>query len=182
MRFTEIETERLLLRKYSMEDLHTTRAYSADPETIRFVHFNDDGEDATKLVLTRFIERAKDDECTNFQYAVVEKDSGNHIGGANISSTENETWEVGWMLNRAYQRRGYGTEIARALIKFGFESLGAHRIAATCNAENIASYRVMEKAGMRREGLFIKSRRGNRVLNNEWCDVLSYAVLREETR
>jgi len=64
----------------------------------------------------------------------------------------------------------------RAFIK----TLGLHRITARCDAENYASYHVMEKTGMRREGRFVKARRGNAVLGREWRDEFAYGILREE--
>lgn len=75
---------------------------------------------------------------------------------------------------------GYGTEMGKALLNFAFGTIGLRRIIAGCNAENIASYRIMEKIGMRREAHFIKAQHGNKELNVDWCDRFQYAILREE--
>ena len=69
-------------------------------------------------------------------------------------SAENKEGEIGYILNRRYWNQGYMTEAARKVVSFGFEQLGLHRIIATCDPANIGSYRVMEKIGMQREGLF----------------------------
>jgi RimJ/RimL family protein N-acetyltransferase len=60
-----------------------------------------------------------------------------------------QTYEIGWVFDRAYHGRGYATEAAVALLRHGFEALDLHRIIATCQPENVASRRVMEKLGMR---------------------------------
>ena len=87
------------------------------------------------------------------------------------------TYEIGWVFHPGWHGRGYATEAARALLDYGFRELGLHRIIATCQPENPASYRVMEKIGMRREGHFRKCiYRGGET----WWDEYFYAILAEE--
>ena len=87
------------------------------------------------------------------------------------------TYEIGWIVHPAYQRRGYASEAALALLRYGFEEMDLHRIIATCQPENPASYRVMEKIGMRREGHFRQCiDRGN----DTWWDEYFYALLADE--
>lgn len=87
------------------------------------------------------------------------------------------TYEIGWVFHPAYHGQGYATEAARALLHYGFEELQSHRIIATCQPENSASYRVMEKIGMRREGHFRKCIYRQ---DNLWWDEYFYAILEEE--
>src|SRR5215217_825665 len=87
------------------------------------------------------------------------------------------TYEIGWVFDRANHGHGYATEAATALLQYGFEALRLHRIIATCQPENVASYRVMEKLGMRREAHF---RRCIRRPNNAWWDEYFYTLLEEE--
>ena len=84
--------------------------------------------------------------------------------------------ELGWILHRDHWKKGYGTELAGALIRFGFAELKLHRIIASCIADNYGSYRVMENSHMRREAHFIK----NRFQRGEWQDEFIYALLQEE--
>jgi len=63
---------------------------------------------------------------------------------------------MGWVFHRAYHGHGYATEAAGALLQYSFAALHLHRIIATCQPENVASWRVMEKLGMRREAHFRK--------------------------
>ena len=62
--------------------------------------------------------------------------------------------EVGWVLDPAVHGQGLGTEFAAALVRIAFDGLGVRRIEAGCFAENLASRRVMEKIGLRLEGIF----------------------------
>ena len=84
--------------------------------------------------------------------------------------------EIGYILNPAYQGQGLATEVAGTLLRLGFEGLGLHRIVARCDARNVASARVMERVGMRREAHLVH----NEFLKGEWTDELIYAILREE--
>ena len=87
------------------------------------------------------------------------------------------THEIGWVISSGHQGRGYATEAARALIDFAFCTLRCHRLVATCQPENVASWRVMEKLGMRREAHF---RQGLYQENGEWWDEYFYALLADE--
>lgn len=64
------------------------------------------------------------------------------------------TYEIGWVFNSTYQNKGYASEAAFAVLHHGFHTMNLHRIIATCQPENVPSWRVMEKMGMRREGYF----------------------------
>lgn len=70
------------------------------------------------------------------------------------------------------------TEAAGALLGYGFTALDLHRVWATCDARNKASARVLEKIGMRREGLLVHER----VVKGDWRDSCVYAVLKDEWR
>jgi len=87
------------------------------------------------------------------------------------------TYEIGWVFGRQHQRHGYATEAARSLLGYAFESLHCHLIIATCQPQNAASRRVMERLGMRREAYFRKC-----ILRGagEWWDEYLYAILEEE--
>lgn len=86
------------------------------------------------------------------------------------------TYEIGWVLNPDYYNKGYALEAAYGVLNYGFEKLGLHRFVATCQPENVPSYRVMEKIGMRREGYYKKCI----PQGEDWWDEYSYAILSEE--
>ncbi|MGH7748463.1 MAG: GNAT family N-acetyltransferase, partial [Candidatus Dormibacteria bacterium] len=87
------------------------------------------------------------------------------------------TQEIGWVIAREDQGRGYATEAATSLLAYAFECLGRHRVIATGQPQNPASWRVMEKLGMRREAHF---RQCLLRPSGEWWDEYVYALLRDE--
>ena len=85
-----------------------------------------------------------------------------------MSDPENRSGWIGYCLNRSFWNQGFATEAAGMLVKFGFAELDLHRIIATCDAENTASSRVLEKIGMRWEGLL----REEKWAKGRWRDSL----------
>ena len=83
---------------------------------------------------------------------------------------------LGYCFARAAWGQGYASEAAHLIVGFGFESLGIHRVWAECDSENAASLRVLDKLGMRREGLFMH----NCQIRGEWRDTALYAILEDE--
>jgi ribosomal-protein-alanine N-acetyltransferase len=81
---------------------------------------------------------------------------------------------VGYCFRPDRWGRGHATEAAKAMIQFWFQKLGLHRITATCDVQNIALVRILEKAGMRKEGFFRK----NVFQKSKWRDTFLYAVLK----
>lgn len=70
--------------------------------------------------------------------------------------------------------------MGKAILELGFDQLNLRRILAHCDAENIGSYRIMEKLNMRREGLFIEARRANKNTESKYSDELCYAITKDE--
>ena len=111
-------------------------------------------------------------------WAIVLKESQRFIGRFQMEewSDENHRATVGYLLGKQYWGNGYATEALRAVIAYLFEQTTVNRIDTFAWAENIASTRVMEKAGMRFEGLA----RQRRFAKGAFRDVKYYAILRED--
>jgi RimJ/RimL family protein N-acetyltransferase len=92
---------------------------------------------------------------SRFPYMIALKENGNVIGRINLR-IEGHKVELGYVMSKAYQGKGYMTESARAIIHWSFQQPTIYRVYATTGVDNIASQRVMEKAGMQREGLLRK--------------------------
>ncbi|MDF2545033.1 MAG: GCN5-related N-acetyltransferase, partial [Herbinix sp.] len=178
MNFTEFETERFLFRKLRESDFPIVYDWLGNSENMKF-RKSTLSEEETHKYLDWAISSANEEECKNFEFATIIKETGALIGVASIFNLDIEP-ELGWTIHRNYWRHGYGTEMGKELLNFAFGTLSLRRIIAGCNANNIASYRIMEKIGMRREAHFIKSQRRNNELNAEWCDRFQYAILWEE--
>jgi Acetyltransferases, including N-acetylases of ribosomal proteins len=174
-----LETNRLLLRQFEEDDFASVQSYAGCKENIVFMPFGPNSVEETRAFISRSIAEAQKSPCANYQYAAVEKKTEKLIGACNLAINGNEA-EIGWLVHRDYWRQNYGSEMGAALLQFGFEQLNLHRIIAHCDAENIASYKTMEKLGLRREGLFLEARPANKLSQAEYGDELSYAILKSE--
>lgn len=180
MEYLEIESERLLFRKYKREDFSVFYDMLSNLENIKYRSNEPRSVEEVQDYIDWGIRCAEQNPCVNYRYAVVLKETGELIGSCELAYTDKDPAELAWELHRDYWRKGYGTEIGRALLKLGFETLGIRRIIADCNTLNKGSYGIMEKIGMRREAHYVKYYRGNSALNHEWCDKYLYAILRDE--
>jgi len=87
--------------------------------------------------------------------------------------------ELGWVIDPMYGGHGYATEAVAGLIRICFEDLGLRRVTASCFADNKASWRLMERLGMRRE---VHTLRESLHRSGEWLDGMGYALLADEWR
>lgn len=167
----DITTERLIIRKFTYEDCQAVHSYTSDANVMKYIPegvFSD--EDAKKFVIENSDENAR-------YFPVLLKKDQILIGHITFHKYFGEhTYEIGWVFNPKYYNKGYASEAAHAVLKYGFEKMKLHRIIATCQPDNISSYRVMEKIGMRREGFFKKCIPHG----DEWWDEYYYALLDEE--
>jgi RimJ/RimL family protein N-acetyltransferase len=110
-------------------------------------------------------------------FAIVLQDGNVLCGAIGISiDYDNAHAELGYWLGVPYWGQGYGTEAAQALLRYGFQELGLHRIHANHFGRNPASGRVMQKIGMRYEGCLRQHAR-------KWDafeDIVQYGILRSE--
>ena len=159
----KLETERLILREIQEDDFTAIHSYASCPENVVYMQWGPNTEAQTRdFINTSIKETVLDNPNKDYKFAAVLKDNGRVVGGCDIHVNGGEA-SMGWILHRDYWKHGYGPEMGKALLKFGFDGLNLHRVIAKCDAENYGSYRVMEKIGMRREGLFIEGRPANKL-------------------
>jgi RimJ/RimL family protein N-acetyltransferase len=175
----QLEHGRLILRSFTPDDFDAVHSYASDPANCIYMVWGPNTDEQTRSFIQTAISMAEETPCRNYQYAAILKDTGNLIGACNLNLTGNEA-EIGWILHRDFWKQGYGPEMGKAMLKYGFEELHLHRIIAHCDAENYGSYRTMEKIGMRREGLFLDTRPANKLSSKKYGDELYYAILKEE--
>ena len=172
MQIRPIETQRLYLRQFEVQDWPAIHTYTADAVVMRFIGEGQLSEAQSK----QFVEENSGSDAKAFP--VILKTENKLIGHVMFHPRfAPQTYEIGWVFNPAYQSRGYATEAAQALLRYAFTNLQSHRVIATCQPENPASYRVMEKIGMKREGHFRKCIYRE---ENVWWDEYFYAILEEE--
>jgi RimJ/RimL family protein N-acetyltransferase len=175
-----LETERLILREFQETDFEAVHEYGSDPEVVRYLEWGPNTEHDTRNYLQSQIAQQDQQARRVYGLALVLKTSGGLIGacGIHIARPEHKEAFIGYVLNKNYWNQGYITEAARRVVQFGFENLGLHRIYATCDPANVASARVMEKVGMKREGQL----REHKLAKGRWRDSLLYAILEQEYR
>jgi ribosomal-protein-alanine N-acetyltransferase len=173
-----ILTRRLILRDFEETDWQAVHNYAADPEVVRYMDWGPNDEKESKNFIARALAQQKEQPRNDFSLAIVLKEKNALMGGCGIyiSNPANQEGYIGYVLNRSFWKHGYATETAQVLVHFGFDQLKLHRIFATCDAENVASARVMEKVGMQREAHF----RENGRVKGRWRDALLYAILEQE--
>ena len=170
-----IETERLLIRRFREDDWRELYAYLGDEEVVFYEPYDSFTEEQCKKeAIIR-----KDEECF---WAVTLKECGSLIGNLYIEKHDFGTYEIGYVFNKSFHKKGYATEGARALMKHAYNQLGARRIIARCNPENISSWKLLERLGLRREG-HLKENIYFRVDDNGkpiWQDTYMYGQLEYE--
>jgi ribosomal-protein-alanine N-acetyltransferase len=175
-----ITTPRLALRDFLEDDWSAVHDYAADLDVVRYMPWGPNSEEETRAFVERAIAAASAEPRTSFEFAVTLADTGRLIGGCGIriASRSHRSADMGYCLRKDAWGRGYATEAAAAVLGFGFDVLNSHRVFATCDTENLASARVLEKLGMRREAHFREDTR----LRGRWRDSYLYAVLEQEWR
>ena len=168
-----IETQRLQIRPFRESDWPAVATYTTLPTVMEYMQEGVQTADQTRAFVTQ---NATGTAVT--AYALLLKAEAKLIGHMVFHPWfAPRTYEIGWVLHPAYHRQGYASEAATALLRYGFETMQLHRIIATCQPENPASYGVMEKIGMRREGHFQQCiYRGD----DTWWDEYFYAMLKRE--
>lgn len=170
------ETTRLIIRDFEETDWAAVHRYGADLDIMKYVIYHANSEADTGNFVRRAMESASKEPRTDFERAVVLKDRPDIlIGGCGftLENENNREWRIGYCYHSDYWGLGYGTEVCKSLLAFGFNECNAHRISAVCDAENIGSRRVLEKSGLVREGWFKEKVWGL----GSWHDELQYVML-----
>ena len=146
----KIESERLYLRRLSLEDANVEWELQSNPQVSIF-----DGHAplANKDELMKKLSLMSDDPCT---FGIIKKEDDKLIGHTGIRpphNLNNYTMEMGYAIHPNYWGQGYTTEVAKTLINFCFVSLNMEYVVAAHFENNEASRRVLEKAGMTFEGI-----------------------------
>ena len=174
-----IRTERLLLRPFATGDVDALYAYHRLPEVHRYLYSQARSRaEVEALVAERAGETALTEAGQELHLVAELADTGELVGDCVFfwRSEQHQKGEIGYTFNPSYHGRGLATEAAVALLRLGFEGLGLHRITGHLDARNIASARVLERAGMRREAHLVE----NEFVKGEWSDELVYAMLHRE--
>jgi RimJ/RimL family protein N-acetyltransferase len=174
-----IETDRLLLRAFRRGDVDAVFAYRQLEDVARFLYDPPmTRESCAEIVQARITQLAFAQDGDRMVLAVERKADPGVIGEISLTLRDFEAGqgEAGYILSPYFQRRGYATEAVRVLLRIGFRDLDLHRIYARCDSRNVASWRLMERLGMRREAHF----REHKLIKGSLDEEYVYAVLARE--
>lgn len=174
-----LTTPRLLLRELTWSDLADIHRLHSYPEVAQFNTLDiPKDQEVTQAVMRPTIKNAAEANRTGYGWMIRTADKNLFVGeaGLNLSPPRHRRGEIFYKLLPEHWGHGYATEVAHALVKFGFDTLKLHRIEAGAATENIASLRVLEKIGMTREGI------GRKILFTPggWRDNYRYAILEDD--
>ena len=174
----KIETDRLVLRRFRLEDAEDMYAnWASDPEVTKFLTWPPHSSvDVTKSLLATWISRYEDGGY--FNWVMELKENGEAIGNISVANLNEkvESAEIGYCMSRAYWGRELMPEALKAVMDYLFDVIGLNRVAACHDANNPKSGRVMDKAGMKLEGIL----RSAGINNLGICDKVWHATIRSD--
>jgi [ribosomal protein S5]-alanine N-acetyltransferase len=175
----EIKTERLIICEVEWDDLDDIFILESSPEVDEYNTLGiPDNINVTREHLRPFIEdrkaKIRKKYCWTIRLHIKEEFIG--LAGMNLTADRFKMGELWYNLMPAHWGNGYATEVAKNLIRFGFESLNLHRIEAGVATGNKRSIKVLEKAGMTIEGI----RRKILPIRGTWVDNYHYAILEDD--
>ena len=166
-----LETERLLLREMTQDDLPALQGILQDEETM-YAYNGAFDEAETQAWLDRQLSRYA--QFGFGLWAVVLKESGGMIGQCGLTMQPwrgDEVLEVGYLFNRAFWHHGYATEAARGCMEYAFDRLGAREVCSIIRETNLPSRRVAERNGMTVRDSWVKHYRGIDMPHMRYCTV-----------
>ena len=169
-----IETERLYLREMNRNDVPALKKWMPDDSI--YTYWGKGSGRAEKDPELMFEKKEKPTK--SFHLGIAGKDDDQVIGDIWVYLIVNDRMaSVAIRLSKEHQGRGYGTEAMKAMTQFCFEHTELKRLWTEVDVRNIASWRMLEKCGYKREGLI---RQGKMV--NSWCDYYIYGILSDDVK
>lgn len=174
-----LRTSRLTLRPFTRGDVDGVFAYRRLEEVARFLFDHPlSREECALAVQQRITQTALAEVDDKIILAVELSDTNVLIGEVSLiwRSVDARQGEVGWIFDPRHQKQGYATEAASFMLDLAFGPGDMHRVSARCDVRNEASWRLMERLGMRREAHF----REHAIFKSAWDEEFIYAILWQE--
>ncbi|MDR2221817.1 MAG: GNAT family N-acetyltransferase [Flavobacteriaceae bacterium] len=178
MKTYTLQTERLILNQPHTDDISRlveimkNPIYNKNTTNIPFPYTEENGQFWVNLALEGVEQGDK------YIFAIRLKDTPTIIGGIGLGIDKaNNKAEMGYWLDEQYWNTGMVTEAAKALVQFGFDTLGLHKIFATHFTYNEASGRIMQKIGMQQEGVL----KGHTLKEGVYLDHIVYSIINEKS-
>ena len=176
--FHNIESTRLLLRRFKEVDIDSFYGYRSDPEVEKYQGWGEFTLDDCRLFVAAVKDSNPGKPGDRSQMAIELTKTSAMIGDLyfHVFNDDSQQAEIGYSLARQYQGHGYATEAVKTLLEYAFGTLRLHRITAGVDSDNVRSIALLERIGMRREGHLVQ----NGWFRGRWTDEYQYAILRDE--
>ena len=173
-----IETQRLILRRFRIDDAEDMfNNWASDPEVTRYLTWPvHSSVEVTRTLLTEWVSHYADG--VYFNWVMEYKETGKAIGNISVFKLDEdiEAADIGYCMSKAYWGQGLMPEALKAVMDYLFDVVGLNRVAACHDLNNPKSGRVMDKAGMKQEGILRAAGKNNLGI----CDVVWHATIRED--
>ncbi|MFT4925343.1 MAG: ribosomal-protein-alanine N-acetyltransferase [Phenylobacterium sp.] len=173
-----LQTERLTIRRFKSTDLAYEKTQHQNSEVMKFIR-KPLTDEQSLVFFANFIKPYQCQDGEWFGLCVTLKDAPDVNVGAisfRFEAFDFGIVEIGYRFDSKHQGKGYATEAVTALVDFVFNRLQVHKVIAYCDVLNTASFKIMEKLGMQREGLLRQSYQ----IGELFSDTLVYGLLRDE--
>lgn len=172
-----IITDRLIIRLAKPEDAEAIYAYRSDVLENQYQGWHPGSVEEVRDYIEN-MPQTMDMADICFQFAIISMDKDCLIGDMGIVFTNHDRMqaEIGCTLNKDYQGKGYATEALEGMVNYLFGTLDKHRVITSIDPRNVASIRLVERLGFRKEAHF----RESYYLRGEWVDDIIYAMLKKE--
>ncbi|UCC79887.1 MAG: GNAT family N-acetyltransferase [Candidatus Zixiibacteriota bacterium] len=152
------ETERLIIRPFTLDDVPALYEIISDPEVMRYLPDDVTSPDELKELFEWILccyEKNTPSKLIKLTEAIVWKETGGIIGWCGLGPLDfnPDEIEIFFGLAKEYWNRGIAAEAASEMVRYGFDEIGLYRIVAVANPENIGSVKVIEKLGMKYKGI-----------------------------
>jgi ribosomal-protein-alanine N-acetyltransferase len=169
-----LETERLLIRDMRASDIDVLSPFMQSDAYWQHAPIEPPTAESVSTLVERLVSASTKNPRVNYHLVAVDKRSDQFVGTIDLHTYDPwQQGEMGWAVISSHTGQGLATEMSRATLRFGFGSLGLHRVQARCRSQNIASRRIMAKIGMREEGTM----RDNMFIRGEWWSTVQGAIL-----
>lgn len=176
-----LETDRLIIRKFKLSDgIYMYNNWASDENVTKYLSWPIHKAKSMSISYVKWIIKnyEKDDENTVYDWAIELKEIGEPIGSIGVVNINKdvESVQIGYCIGYKWWHKGIVSEALKEVIRFFMDEVGVNRIEARCDSRNINSSKVMEKCGMKYEGLMRSSDKNNSGL----CDIMWYGILKSD--
>ena len=172
-----LETERLILRRYELDDIDIYHEITTDPRLLEFCYYPDTSREYEEKRIKDLVERADNNRCE--AWVIERKEDTKKVGKINVNVvyTRYNFCEVGYTIKYDYWGYGYAAEALSKVAEHLLNDIGYHLVECVLDETNIRSIRVVEKAGFKKDG-YIENRKPN--VDGTYHGILHYSKSKEQ--